>query len=102
MLPAESASFERLATARPIRNRHMRLPAHAVCCRHHRFGLPAPHEGGNPLPDKQTAPSASQVAPYLAIPSATTPAWFSDTRLAYLVDVSGVPQLWRIDLPDQG
>jgi dipeptidyl aminopeptidase/acylaminoacyl peptidase len=54
------------------------------------------------LPDKQTAPSASQVAPYLAIPSATTPAWFSDTRLAYLVDVSGVPQLWRIDLPDQG
>ncbi|MGH2535359.1 MAG: S9 family peptidase [Thermomicrobiales bacterium] len=39
-----------------------------------------------------TDPAAIET--YLAIPSATTPAWLDAGRLAYLADVTGVPQVW--------
>jgi dipeptidyl aminopeptidase/acylaminoacyl peptidase len=39
----------------------------------------------------------SGITAYLTIPTATTPAWLDDTRLAYLSDKSGVPQIWLTD-----
>jgi dipeptidyl aminopeptidase/acylaminoacyl peptidase len=39
------------------------------------------------------------VGRFLAIPSATTPAWLADGRLAYLSDASDVPQIWVTETP---
>jgi dipeptidyl aminopeptidase/acylaminoacyl peptidase len=49
------------------------------------------------VPGSEASPL--DVASYLAIPAATIPAWLSDTTVVYLSDVSGVPQLWRVDVP---
>ncbi len=34
---------------------------------------------------------------YFDLPSATTPAWLSDGRLAFLWDATGVPQVWTVE-----
>lgn len=41
---------------------------------------------------------AFNIASYLSIPTATSPVWRSDSEIVYLSDVSGVPQLWQINL----
>lgn len=52
-----------------------------------------------PGPSSTTAErDAFRIADYLSIPTATTPVWRSDSEIVYLSDVSGVPQLWQIDL----
>ncbi len=35
-------------------------------------------------------------APYFNLPSATTPAWLGEGGLAFLSDVTGVPQVWMV------
>lgn len=47
-------------------------------------------------PPTNMSPSA-RMAALLTIPTATNPVWYSDSRLLYLSDVSGVPQLWAVD-----
>ncbi len=37
------------------------------------------------------------VGPYFDLSSATTPAWLADNRLAFLWDVTGVPQVWTVE-----
>ncbi len=37
------------------------------------------------------------VAPYFDLPSATTPAWLANGWLAFLSDVTGVPQVWSVE-----
>src|SRR6476646_3372206 len=34
------------------------------------------------------------VGRYLAVPTTTTPAWLADSRIAFLHDASGTPQIW--------
>jgi dipeptidyl aminopeptidase/acylaminoacyl peptidase len=45
--------------------------------------------------------AAATMAHLLTIPTATNPVWFSERRLLYLSDVSGVPQLWAVDFDQQ-
>lgn len=45
---------------------------------------------------------ASIMAELLTIPTAANPVWFSTTRVLYLSDISGVPQLWAVDLDASG
>lgn len=42
--------------------------------------------------------AAVTIAPYLRVPSATTPAWLASDRIAFLGNQSGVPQVWTSGL----
>ncbi|MGH2558817.1 MAG: alpha/beta fold hydrolase [Thermomicrobiales bacterium] len=49
------------------------------------------------MSNTQASTNAPAIETYLAIPAATTPAWLDAGRLAYLSDVTGVPQVWLTD-----
>ena len=53
---------------------------------------------GPSSPAAVTGHDAFNIASYLSIPTATSPVWRSESEIVYLSDVSGVPQLWQIDL----
>lgn len=50
------------------------------------------------MTDMEMANVDHGVEPYLSVPSATTPVWLVDGRLAFLWDPTGVPQVWTTDL----
>src|SRR5262245_10058712 len=49
--------------------------------------------------DLDRGSDALGVGGFLAIPSATMPAWLGDGRLAFLSDATDVPQIWVTETP---